>query len=83
MTKTKDDHKHYKYKCGDIKLDPYRILEIYGITHPAHQHAIKKLLRAGNSVKDLDRDIKESIDTLVRWQEMRNEDLKESTNIVK
>ena len=71
----KPDHaKHYKYEDTGVKIDPYRILDVYGITHPAHQHAIKKLLRAGKSVKDLDRDIEEVIMTLQRWQEMLKEE---------
>ena len=67
--------KHYKYSYRGIKLDPYRIFTIYSITHPAQQHAIKKLLRAGKSVKDLEQDIKEVIDTLHRWLEMEEEDM--------
>lgn len=64
---------HYKYTFQGAKLDPYRILEVYGISHPAQQHAIKKLLRAGDSVKDLETDISEVIDTLTRWLEMNDE----------
>ena len=67
-------YKHYKYSYKGIKLDPYRILKIYKITCPAQQHAIKKLLRAGNSVKDLKQDIQEVIDTLQRKLEMLEED---------
>ena len=72
MTDTK--YRHYKYSYKGIKLDPYRILQVYGITCPAQQHAIKKLLRAGNSVKDLEQDIQEVIDTLQRKLEMLKED---------
>ena len=67
-------YKHYKYSYKGIKLDPYRILKIYNITCPAQQHAIKKLLRAGNSVKDLKQDVQEVIDTLKRKLEMLEED---------
>lgn len=67
-------YKHYKYSFKGIKLDPYRILSVYGITCPAQQHAIKKLLRAGNSVKDLKQDIQEVIDTLKRKLEMIDEE---------
>jgi len=76
-TNTKDStvkYKHYKYSYKGVKLDPYRILEIYNITCPAQQHAIKKLLRAGNSVKDLKQDVQEVIDTLQRKLEMLEED---------
>ena len=66
--------KHYKYSFKGIKLDPYRILSVYKIANPAHQHAIKKLLRAGQSVKSLEQDIDEVIMTLNRWKEMLVED---------
>ena len=46
----------------------------YKITHPAHQHALKKLLRCGKSVKEQKQDIKEVIDSLTRWLEMIEED---------
>lgn len=65
----------YNFAYRGIKLDQYRILEIYGITHPAQQHAIKKLLRAGRSHKTIGADISEVIETLKRWQEMLKEDL--------
>lgn len=73
-------YNHYKYSYKGIKLDPYRILSVYGITCPAQQHAIKKLLRAGNSVKKLKQDIQEVIDALQRKLEMLKEDEENSTN---
>lgn len=75
-----DEYSYYKYSYKGIKLDPYRILSVYGITCPAQQHAIKKLLRAGNSVKDTKQDIQEVIDTLQRKLEMLKEDEENSTN---
>ena len=66
--------KHYRFVYKKIKMDPYRILDIYGITSSAQQHAIKKLLRAGKSVKTLEQDIKEVQLTLTRWLEMIEED---------
>jgi len=69
-----EDYSYYKYSYKGIKLDPYRILDIYKITCPAQQHAIKKLLRAGNSVKELKQDITEVIDTLKRKLEMLEEE---------
>uniref|UniRef100_A0A6M3IL91 Uncharacterized protein n=1 Tax=viral metagenome TaxID=1070528 RepID=A0A6M3IL91_9ZZZZ len=50
---TEDPGKHYRYEYKGAKLDPYRILEVYSIAHPAQQHAIKKLLRAGKAYKPL------------------------------
>lgn len=72
MSKAED--KHYAFTYQGIKVDPYRIFEIYGITNPAQQHAIKKLLRAGKSIKSLSQDIDEVILTLNRWKEMVLED---------
>ena len=66
---------HYAYRFKGIRLDPYRIMQVYKkITHPAHQHAFKKLLRAGESVKPLKQDIREVIMTLERWLEMIEEE---------
>lgn len=66
--------KYYRFSFRGVKLDPYRIMQVYGITNPAHQHALKKLLRAGNSVKTLTQDIDEVILALNRWKEMLNEE---------
>lgn len=65
---------HYKYSYKGIKMDPYRIFKVYKISDPAQQHAIKKLLRAGQSIKSLVQDIDEVIITLNRWKEMIEED---------
>lgn len=70
--------KHYEYDYKGVRIDPYRILSTYNITHPAQQHAIKKLLRAGESVKDLLGDINETIETLERWKVMIHEDTQDS-----
>jgi hypothetical protein len=64
----------YAKSYRNVVLDPYRIIEIYGITHPAQQHALKKLLRAGKSHKNLVQDIQEVIQSLERWIEMIHED---------
>jgi hypothetical protein len=69
----KDLGKHYRFSFKGIKVDVYRILEIFQITNPAQQHAIKKLLRAGKSIKPLSQDIDEVILTLERWKEMIKE----------
>ena len=67
-------HTHYAFDYKGVRLDPYRIMLVYGITHPAHQHAIKKLLRAGNSVKDIRTDLIEARDTIDRFLQMLDED---------
>lgn len=71
----------YSKRVKGVKIDPYRIIELYGIQHPAHQHAIKKLLRNGNDPhQTLDDDIEEVIGALQRWQEMRAEERSGSLN---
>lgn len=69
-------HGHYfkdiaKYR----KLDVYRVLRLFGVTDPSIQHAIKKLLVAGQrGVKTTKQDVAEAVDTLLRYQEMEDED---------
>jgi len=78
MTQPEDLGAHYRYSFRGVALDPYRILDLYGITHPAHQHALKKLLRAGRSIKNQRQDINEVILTLQRWLAMMDEDAAEA-----
>lgn len=68
-------HSHYfKDVSGLEKIDVYRILELYGVTNPCLQHAIKKLLcSGGRGAKDSIQDIQEAIDTLNRRLEMIEE----------
>lgn len=58
-------------------LDPYRLQELYKM-HPCAEHVVKKLLVAGgrSGGKNMDRDINDCIETLQRWQAMREEDVK-------
>lgn len=56
-------------------VDVYRVLELFEVTDPCLQHAIKKLLCAGGrGAKDIEQDVQESIDSLERWKDMRRED---------
>jgi hypothetical protein len=70
------EHNHYFKNVEHLDyIDVYRIIELFGITDPCVQHAIKKLLVAGGrGHKDIDRDIQDVIDSCERWQEMREED---------
>lgn len=71
----KSDRKHYRKPCPYKDVDVYRVLLIFNVTHPCIQHAVKKLLAAGQrGTKDADKDIAEAIESLQRWQEMRDED---------
>ncbi len=66
---------YYNYEYKGIKLDPYRIMKIYGVTDSCQDHALKKLLRVHvKSHKSKKQEIKEVIDTLTRWQQMLEED---------
>lgn len=67
---------HYYRPVGNLThVDVYRVLELFGVTSPHLQHAVKKLLVAGHrGAKDQAKDVREAIVTLERWEEMRAED---------
>lgn len=71
------EHNHY---FKDVRrydtVDVYRVLCLFSVTDPCLQHAIKKLLVAGarGAGKDTGQDVQEAIDSLQRWQQMREED---------
>ena len=69
-------HSHYHKNVAHLEsIDVYRVLELFGVTNPCLQHAVKKLLCAGvRGVKDQGKDIQEAIDSLQRALEMSNED---------
>lgn len=75
---TIDELKHRVYK-KDVShldyIDVYRVLELFNVQSHAVGHAIKKLLcSGGRGAKDEAQDIQEAIDSLIRYQEMKNED---------
>ena len=60
-------HEHYFKDVATLNvIDVYRVLQLFGVTDPCLQHAIKKLLVAGGrgAGKDITQDIGEAIDTL-------------------
>jgi hypothetical protein len=73
-------HPHYFKPCPFDDVDIYRVLSMFGVTDPCLQHAIKKLLVAGQRGAKADagwtveKDVQEAIDTLLRFQEMRREE---------
>jgi hypothetical protein len=70
-------HPHYFKDVSTLQtVDVYRVLSLFSVTDPCLQHAVKKLLVAGGrgAGKDIARDVKEAMDTLARWVEMRAED---------
>ena len=75
-----DPGSHYRREYKGIKLDPYRIGEVYGITNPIQFHMMKKLLRGtskGHSEVEL---ISEMRCCLDRWDEILKEDCDEISN---
>ncbi len=70
-------HSHYHKDVSHLKsIDVYRVLELFDVTNPCIQHAVKKLLVAGGrgAGKDFDKDIQEAIDSLERLKAMKLED---------
>ncbi len=67
---------HYFKNVEHLKwIDVYRVLVLFGVTNPCLQHAIKKLLCAGQrGIKDQKQDVQEAIASLVRYLEMQTED---------
>ena len=67
---------YFKSVANLLYVDIYRILALFNVTDPCLQHAAKKILVAGGrgAGKNIDRDVQEAIDTLLRWQQMREED---------
>lgn len=72
------DRSHYIKTSPTTKIDVYRVLRLFDVSDPCIQHAVKKLLAAGKrGAKDAEKDIAEAIESLRRWQEMRQEDARQ------
>ena len=67
---------HYFKSVSHLEtVDVYRVLTLFKVTEPCIQHAIKKLLCAGDrGDKSMIKDITEARDSLNRHLEMLNED---------
>ncbi len=72
------DFTHYQKPVEHLKwIDIYRVLLLFGVTNPCLQHAIKKLLCAGQrGAKGQKQDVQEAIASLLRYLEMQTEDEK-------
>lgn len=69
-----DTGKHYRHAYKGIKMDPYRVFEIFNVTDAKAQHAIKKLLRfedKGHTRREVWLEIQDIVD---RALEMLDED---------
>ena len=71
-----NEYKHYQKNVEHLKwIDVYRVLDLFGVSNPCIQHAVKKLLCSGQrGVKDTRQDVQEAITSLVRCLEMQTED---------
>lgn len=80
-------HDKYKKDISNLEtsfIDVYRVLSLFNVTDPCIQHAIKKLLCAGDrGVKDKEQDIREAKDCLSRYFAMRVEESAKSANQAK
>lgn len=76
MSNRKHSHYFKPVPAGVTHIDVYRVLEMFAVTDPCIQHAVKKLLVAGGrgAGKDHRKDITEAIDTLQRRVAMWDED---------
>lgn len=73
-------HNHYFKDVSKLNtVDVYRVLELFNVVNPSIAHAVKKLLVAGGrgAGKDITQDIREAMDSLQRWLDMRQEDAAE------
>ncbi len=74
-----DNAKLYPHYHKDVtalrSIDVYRVLQLFNVTDPCLQHAIKKLLVAGGrGGKDKSKDVKEAMASLKRFMEIEEED---------
>ena len=71
-------HNHYFKDVSNLKfIDVYRVLDLFNVVNPCVQHAIKKLLCAGQrGAKGQQQDVQEAIASLLRYLEMQTEDEK-------
>lgn len=73
--KNDDPGAHYRYTYKGIKLDPFRIAQIYGVTDFAQLTILKKVLCAGNrGAKDKRQDLLDIISAAQRAIEIMDED---------
>jgi hypothetical protein len=76
MTDAPKKYPHYFRDVSHLQvIDIYRVIDLFGITDPCLQHALKKVVAAGKrGAKDTEKDIDEAIDSLNRKLEMMAED---------
>ena len=69
-------HNKYKRKVPRTEIDVYDILKAFNVVNPATQHAIKKLLCAGDrGYKDKVQDLKEALASISRAIELESDNV--------
>lgn len=73
------EHGHYFHDVRHLEfIDVYRVCQLFGVEHPALQHALKKVIAAGKrGAKSSEQDAQEAIDSLERYLAMEEEDIKQ------
>ena len=76
MSNSDNKYPHYFKSVSHLEtVDVYRVLSLFQVNDPCIQHAIKKLLCAGDrGDKSMIKDITEARDSLNRHLEMLQED---------
>jgi hypothetical protein len=83
MSDSKDPGAHYRYEYKGIKLDPARIVTVYGCKNLMAGTIVKKALCAGNrGHKNELEDIEDIISAAKRWKEMVLEDMQDDRNTI-
>ena len=65
---------HYRNEFKGVKIDVYRVLQIFGVTDPVAQHIVKKLLRGTKKGHDEMTVWNEVFQACERKKEMLEED---------
>lgn len=70
-----EKYPHYYKDIRNLNIiDIYRFFDLFEVTDPCIQHSLKKLAVGGKrGAKDYEKDIKEAMDTLKRWEYMQEE----------
>lgn len=68
----------YRWEVDGVMVDFYRLMEAFrewaGVSRPAQEHAMKKIIRAGQGEKSVVQDIDEACASCLRLWEMMKED---------
>ncbi len=69
-------HSHYYRNTEHLnQIDIYRIIDLYQVNHPCLQHALKKIICAGErGSKSFETDVREAVKSLDRALQMIAED---------